>query len=91
MVVSTIGNPRPPFGDMRRGKMIEEGCDRGELHDDFGWDMPSSSSYAMPGDAMELECRSQGLRIVSESGAGLGGLTEEAHPMHRMFPDTNVY
>ena len=71
--------------------MIEEGCDRGELHDDFGWDMPSSSSYAMPGDAMELECRSQGLRIVSESDAGLGGLTEEVHSSRHVFLDLGAH
>ena len=72
--------------------MVEQHGYHGEsCGNEEGWELPFSGFYAIPEHVTEPECRSQGLRIVSESGAGLGGLTEEAHPMHRMFPDTNVY
>lgn len=62
-----------------------------ELQDDAGWDVPSSGSYATPEGVAESACRSQGLRIVSASSAGLGGLTEETNQSQYVFPDPGMH
>lgn len=58
--------------------MVEQHDCHGESYDnEEGWDLPFLGFYATPEDVTESVCRSQGLRIVSGSGAGLSGLTEE--------------
>mgnify|MGYP006927908334 FL=1 len=88
MVVSTIGNPRPPFGDMRRRKMVEQQYDE-SFSGEWGYlkgDVPSDF-FMSPDQTTASMCASQGLHVVPCECAGLTGFDKDDDSVRSLTED----